>query len=138
MAVGTFGSGAFGTGGVPQTLALFWNGSAWKLVVTPNRGTSVNVLSRVSCTSAGQCQAVGWSQDTASGPRKTLIEAWKGTKWTLRASPSPAPGSKKDNYLGVTGSALNGVSCVTTSLCFAAGFHAKSNGIDETLIERYR
>jgi len=136
-AVGTYGGGKNGAPGVNRTLTESWNGSAWSLVPSPNRSAYANALSRVSCTAATACQAVGWSQETSAGSRHTLVEWWNGSKWVATSSPNPPTAAKPDNYLGVRGAALNGVSCVAPNACTAVGFYAVAGGVDHSLVERY-
>jgi hypothetical protein len=136
-AVGTWGAGANGKGGIPHTLAESWNGSAWSLVPSPNRSAYANTLSRVSCAAATACKAVGWSQETSGGSRRTLVESWNGSRWVATSSPNPPTSAKPDNYLRVRGAALNGVSCVAPSSCTAVGFYVTAGGFDHSLVERY-
>jgi hypothetical protein len=59
---------------------------------------------------AANCLAVGsYYNGSATLP---LAEKWNGTKWSIEASPSPHP--SKPNV-------LSGVSCPSTTLCWAAG-----------------
>jgi hypothetical protein len=91
----------------------------------------------VSCGAANSCKAVGWSQETNKGSRHTLVESWNGSKWVATSSPNPPTSATPDNYLGVRGAALNGVSCVAPSACTAVGFYATGGGVDHSLAERY-
>jgi hypothetical protein len=136
-AVGTYGAGANGKAGRPHTLAESWNGSAWSLQASPNRSAYANSLARVSCSTVSACKAVGWSQETSAGSRHTLVESWNGSKWVASSSPNPPTSATPDNYLGVRGAALNGVSCVAPSSCTAVGFYATGGGVDHSLVERY-
>jgi hypothetical protein len=133
-AVGQF-DGLTAGGVVSRTIAESWNGTAWSIAPSSNRSTESNVLSGVSCTSASACRAVGWFQNTSGGAYRTLIESWTGTAWKVVSSPSRAPGSTPDYFLRVTGSALNGVSCVSPPSCQAAGFYDTAGGHDQTLVE---
>ena len=137
-AVGNYGAGAFDKGGFRRTLVESWDGTEWSVASSPNRGTEPNVLAGVSCVSAGSCKAVGWYQQTSGGPYHTLIEPWDGTNWRLVSSPNRVAGSTPDNYLGVTGSALTGVSCLSAISCRAVGFHVNAGGFDQTLVESYQ
>ena len=56
------------------------------------------------------CFAVG-SSHTAFTYDKPLVERWNGTSWSVVASPNP---TGNDNR-------LNGISCSTTTTCFAVG-----------------
>jgi len=84
-------------------LAEFWNGRAWKLLSTPDRGIG-NQLTGVSCTAPDRCVAVGWS---LAG---TIAENWNGSRWRLMTTRNPAPDI-----------ALTSVSCASRSSCVAVG-----------------
>jgi hypothetical protein len=84
-------------------LAELWNGRAWRLLATPDRGVG-NQLTGVSCTTPGRCIAVGWS---LAG---TIAESWNGSRWRLMTTPNPAPDI-----------ALNSVSCASGSACVTVG-----------------
>ena len=108
MAVGKYKAGA---GGVWQTLAETWNGSAWTVNLPSNTSATVsNILSGVSCPSSGFCVAVGAAQTSGTGGA-TLVDLWNGTTWTLTTG------------FGVTadGDTLSGVSCASTVDCIAVG-----------------
>lgn len=103
------------------TLVEQWNGSTWSIVPSPNQPLALDsALTNVTCASSTFCFAVG-SYDTQLVTR-TLIERWDGSSWAITASPNP-PGSPDSELLGVT--------CNSTSSCFAVGL---GHG---TLIERW-
>ncbi len=79
----------------------------------------------VRCLSTSFCIAVG---DYFNGTNyQTLIEQWKGSSWSVVSSYNTS--TTEDNF-------LYGVSCKSTSFCFAAGEY--SNGThNQTLIERW-
>jgi hypothetical protein len=86
--------------------------SAWSVVPTPNpKGSLVDGLSWVSCTSAKFCIAVGDST-TSSTAVVTLAERWNGTAWSVVPTPHPK---------GSTRSVLSGVSCTSVTFCIAIG-----------------
>jgi len=117
MAVGAntgFRSAPFG----PRTLIESWNGAAWSIVPSPSRGTGDSLLDAVSCTSATHCMAIGGSGEGA------LVESWDGSSWTVLESPQPE------------GSGLNGVSCVSVTLCVFVGSDKPTDGApSQTLVE---
>ena len=118
--------GTFSTAGFHKTLVERWNGTAWAVVVSPNpAGATDSELMSVSCTSASNCDAVGFS--TISGVPKSLVERWNGTVWSIVASPNPS---------GATNSKLYGVSCATIILCQALGASV-SGGSTRTLAEQW-
>ena len=97
----------------PLTLAEVWKGKAWALQPTPSpHALPDSGLTGVSCTSASFCSAVGSNFDPVSAVSATLAERWNGTSWSVQSTPSPAGGSF---------TALNGVSCTTTTACEAVG-----------------
>jgi hypothetical protein len=77
----------------------------------------------VSCTSAAACTATG-TYGSRNGHYEPLIEAWNGTRWTIRAT--PAPGTIGNN-------SLSAVSCTSATACTAAGEYYNSGY--QTLIE---
>ena len=97
------------------------------MMTSPNP-SGYSFLNGVSCASTTSCDAVGYS---ASSPLfstgSTLVEHWNGTSWSIVTSPNP---------LGATAAALHGVSCPSTTTCFAAGTY-RVNANQYTLIERY-
>ena len=99
-----------------RSLIEQWNGTAWSIVPSPNpTGTNHNVqLSGVSCASTTSCFAVGNATNSSEFffTAKTVVEHWDGATWSIVASPNPA---------GAFVSELIGVSCASTTSCFAAG-----------------
>ena len=107
----------------PATLILRWNGTAWKVSPSPSRGSSS--LTGISCPTAKVCLAVGSS--IVDGRLQTLVVRWNGTAWKIVPSPSgPSEGE------------LYGISCVSSTSCFAVGttLSAFGDGTD-TLILRW-
>jgi hypothetical protein len=111
------------------TVVEHWNGAAWSIVSSPNpKGAFLSFLSGVSCASAKSCFAVGdYIGQTAGG---SLIEHWDGRHWSVVASPhaksSAKPRLRNRIKPGIVTSfeisgGLSGVSCPTTTSCFAVG-----------------
>jgi hypothetical protein len=121
-----FAVGYFNNGGGDITLVERWNGTSWSIVPSPNTSTQNGRLLGVSCTSSTNCFAVGY-YITSSGDTLTLVERWNGTSWSIVSSPNPT---------GATYSLLNGVSCTSSTSCFAAGGWETGDG-DGTLVERW-
>lgn len=95
-----------------QAIVQRWNGSEWKAQTVPKpEGATEAVLLGVSCPSSSACTAVGRYKNSAA-KWVTLVQSWNGTEWKIQSSPSP----------GVTGSELNGVSCLSSSECTAVGY----------------
>jgi hypothetical protein len=108
------------------TLIERWNGTSWSIVSSPSNSASAkNVLNGVTCLSASNCWAVG-SYYTGGGDQ-TLIEHWDGTLWTI--VPSPNTSDRQTNV-------LSGVTCASTSDCWAVGNHY-NGGPFQTLTEHY-
>ncbi len=102
------------------TFAERWDGSAWTLLPTPAAGTGTSLMS-LSCTSPTFCIAVGtthtFGRDSRAGfvgggrNARAVVERWDGSAWRVQATP-----------LGqLRGTALTGVSCVSSRFCIAVG-----------------
>jgi len=96
----TNSSGAF------QTLIEHWNGTSWKVVNSPNVGTSTNQLNGVAVVSATDIWAVG------SEAGQTLTEHWNGTSWKVVNSPD----------VGTLGTFLTAVAVVSANDIWAVGY----------------
>jgi hypothetical protein len=110
---------------VTRSLIEHWNGTAWTVVPSPNVGQGNNSLAAVAVRSANDAWAVGFFDDvTGSIPtRRTLIEHWNGTAWSVVASPNAGTG---DNWLTAA------VTPPGSSQVFASGISAEG-----TLVERF-
>jgi hypothetical protein len=113
---------------IDQTLTEHWNGSIWSIVSSPNTSAAPkNTLGAVTCVSASDCWAVGYYLENITAYDRTLIEHWDGTAWAIVSSPNPIVAGL--NF-------LFGVTCASTSECWAVGYADSSNGY-QTLIERW-
>jgi hypothetical protein len=119
---------------VYRTLIERWNGISWAIVSSPN-AAQINLLYGVTCVSASDCWAVGYSETVAGTGTaisdQTLIERWDGTSWAIVSSP---------NAIALAKNFLYGVTCVSASDCWAAGFSQSvvgTSNINQTLIERW-
>jgi len=95
-----------------RTLAEHWDGAHWALQITPNPTGPRDglTLGSVTCVSDTDCTSVGaYFHDTPPFVFKNLIQHWNGVHWSAVGSPDP------------TISALLGVTCVSTSSCYAVG-----------------
>jgi putative hemolysin len=119
-------AGHYYNGAHEQTLIERRNGGSWGLVSSPNTSTTQdNNLSGVSCVSSSFCMATGFYNNGTSD--QTLIERWNGNSWSRVSSPNGS--STQYNF-------LDGVSCLSSSFCMAAGLY--SNGsTSQTLVERW-
>ena len=107
-------------GSANRTLIERYNGSAWSVVASPNKGSGNNALNGVSMIS-GAGWAVGYTQ---SGPYKPLALHWNGTQWSL-----VAPGSSTSDAL------FTGVDTLANGSAWAVGFQLTANGTRHTLIQ---
>jgi hypothetical protein len=105
------------------TLAERWNGSAWSIMSTPNRGGAPGSnLAGVSCSSPTACTGAG-SYSLADGRPVTLAERWNGSSWSIQNTPQP-PG---------IWSWFMGVSCPSPTTCAAVAVHLSNQRHGETL-----
>jgi hypothetical protein len=67
---------------IPNTLIARWNGTAWKLVPSPNPDAKDgDTLNAVSATSATNAWAVGGTDIPQGGNPRTVILHWNGAAW---------------------------------------------------------
>ena len=98
-----------------KTLAMRWDGKKWSILNTPNApGSAISVLSGVACSSSTSCFAVGgyFVSTMDSTNELTLVEQWNGSTWSIVPSP---------NQPLAVDSSLTGVTCASSTLCFAVG-----------------
>ena len=108
--------------------ALSW---APGVVVTPPANAGANpdeVISSLSCPSAGNCTAVGSYQDT-SGKTQGLLATESGGYWSA-ASEAPLP---TNAYAVNPNVSLTSVSCATAANCTAVGSYLDVNGLTQGL-----
>jgi hypothetical protein len=117
-----------GAAHVHKTLALHWNGTAWKRVPSANPSSTGNLLNGVSVSSATNAWAVG-DYFNGAGIAQTLIEHWNGTAWKRVPSANPG-GASRSNI-------LNGVAAVSGAGAWAVGDYSNSANADKTLIEHW-
>ena len=114
------------------TLVEQWNGKVWSIVASPNpTARPDSLLYSVSCSSATNCFAVGWSQSLLDPDtvKYTLIEHWNGKAWAIVASPNRSTAPNNNLY---------GVACVSTTNCFAIGASLSlDETADSTLVEHW-
>jgi hypothetical protein len=97
--------GVGGDSAPDEPLAYGWNGAAWT-EQNPAIPSDDGDLTRVSCTAAAHCTAVGVNGDS-DGP---FAEGLHSTGWSLQGTPS--------------GGYMNDVSCLTAGSCVAVGASA--------------
>jgi hypothetical protein len=105
-----------------RTLALHWDGKAWRRVPTPNPAAPGMSAAEVSATlvavaavAPGQVWAVGHYYVVTNGHHgyRTLVLRWDGKSWTQ--VPSVDPGGPRRSNL------LNGVAAVASNDVWAVG-----------------
>jgi len=109
-----------------------WNGTSWAVVNSPRAATQKNLLLGVTCASASDCWAVGYSYYAGNDISNTLIERWDGTSWTVVQSPNGI----------IPNNRFRSVACASTSECWAVGMAFATPDLNlfkgqQTLIERW-
>lgn len=69
-----------------KTLIEHWDGKQWKVVTSPNPGSSGNLLYGISAASANDIWAVG--QYFNNSPDQSLVEHWNGKQWDVVKTPT--------------------------------------------------
>ena len=108
-----------------------WNGATWSLTAGPANAVAYGGFFGVTCVSIADCWAVGTTLLGQGGqPAGTLAAHWNGTAWSAVSTPNPA---------GATGAVLQGVTCVSTSDCWAVGYTTTAAGGNEStlLVEQW-
>jgi hypothetical protein len=123
------GSGDASSGNT-RPLVLHWNGSGWTdQAVTNPLSIAQTILHAVTCDPSGTtCEAVGVSF-SRTGSEFPTAESWDGTHWSLQHVPVPG---------GSTLASLDGISCPSTTSCFAVGtLRITSPQVDQPLVEHW-
>ena len=107
-------------------LVEHWDGISWSIQATPAPVGATDIsLNGVSCVSSNVCTAVG--SNIIANHLEPLAESWNGTSWSIQATQHRVDG---------TDGGLNGVSCVSLSVCAAVGSNSVANH-QETLVESW-
>jgi len=109
-----------------QALLLHWDGTSWTAVSSPTIASSNVYPQALSATGTRDVWMVGYQESNA--PRssyRTLIEHWNGTGWSV--VPSPNPGTTSNLVLGVT--------ALSTTDAWAAGYYYTTTGAAELLLQ---
>jgi hypothetical protein len=113
--------GGYSTATGGGTLVLHWTGTNWTKLRSPAPSGATSVaLSGVSAVSPTDVWTAGYYGNSSGGPIP-LIERWNGTGWKPVTAPLPS---------GATEGALQGVSAVSATDTWAAGFAYTNNGND--------
>ena len=100
--------GSFGQGAPSRTLVEHWDGTAWTVVPSPNKGPFPNALSDVDAVAPDDIWAVGtWF--TKAFDDRTLTLHWDGTSWSRVASPNSGPTSAANDLVSVSAVATDDV-----------------------------
>ncbi|HUC07427.1 MAG TPA: hypothetical protein VMR96_04995, partial [Solirubrobacterales bacterium] len=116
------------SGGSIKNLAMFWNGTEWKLqTLTDPKEAAQSTLLDVACTpTPNRCTAVGGWKNSAL-EQFTMAYRFDGSTWTLQSTPNPS---------GSIASVFQEVSCATETSCTAAGsWVSGGGGSNQTLAE---
>jgi hypothetical protein len=111
-----------------QSLIEHYNGTSWSVVASTSPGVTDNPLLGVTCTASSQCFAVGREEMSSASDTSGLIEQWNGSAWATTAAAA---------ILAPVSNELYGISCLSDSNCWAAGYSNSSSGLGQTLIEQW-
>jgi hypothetical protein len=116
-----------------QTLSLRWNGTAWKVVPSPNPGGSSaeSAFNSVVTLSPANAWGVGYYFDTATSTTETMALHWNGTAW--HKAPTPSPGSSVSSLLAVAGASSTNIWAVGDSSSTSASC-SEGTFVDRTLV----
>ena len=103
--------------GLAGTLIEQWNGASWAISSFSTPGT----LLGVRCRATNFCWAVGETPGEATDTEQPLAVTWNGAAWSIVGTADPGSYGR-----------LEGVTCVSTTECIAAG----SDSVG-TLIEQW-
>jgi len=110
--------GSYSTSSQNFTLAERWNGSEWSLQSMPTMPSeTVYKLESIACPASNDCTAVGYSETELGNKVVPLAEHWNGTTWTVSSIANPEKATRAWIY---------GISCVSTSDCWAVGYRNKT------------
>lgn len=120
--------------GLPLSITASATQAVASPVATPraNAIATSGELNGVACVSATWCMAVGIGVPVNSAPPdgKVLAEVWNGSTWSIHSPVAPS---------GSTSSVLSGVTCSSTTNCFAVGsYTTATNTQGKVLIYRWK
>jgi hypothetical protein len=111
----------------PGTLTEHWNGSAWKLVPSPNVTEGYNELNDVDGAGPHDMWAVGFDNISYYGSERTLALHWNGRRWSVVDTPN----------LGTTANMLQGVTAISRQEAWAVGFGNDGGGFQGDAIAEH-
>lgn len=122
--------GYYDTSSGEFTLIERWNGLAWAVVSSPNHSGGASFptddLWSVSCVKkvSNFCMAAGHYLNSGF-VKRTLVEKWNGTTWSVVRSPNTSSTQNDAWY--------SGISCPTTSFCMDTTFSSPNTGNEQTV-----
>ncbi len=100
--------GSYGQGAPSRTLIEHWDGTAWSVVPSPNKGPFPNSLSAIDAVAADDIWAVGtWF--TKAFVDRTLILHWDGVSWHRVQSPNAGSTGAANDVVAVAAIAADDV-----------------------------
>lgn len=119
-----------------RTLTMHWNGTAWKIVPSPNPGSTPNcqsantgnVLNSISPIASNDIWAAGFSFDCTTAELKPMVIHWNGSAWQV----APTPKLRTNDN-----SSFNGILALATDNVYAVGYTPAANGEVLSLIEHW-
>jgi hypothetical protein len=111
-------------------LAERWNGHRWTVQRARNPGGArSSALEAVSCSSASDCTAVGYTNFGEGNNNVPLVERWNGHRWAIQRTPRPSHAD----------SLLLAVSCSSVDACTAVGYEimGRFGNHGQALIQRW-
>jgi hypothetical protein len=106
---------------------LHWNGHTWSRTPVSQPGgtgaTALNELGWVTCSSAGNCWAVGAYGGTNPSTELNQAQHWNGKRWVFVHTPNPVGTAANDENV------LFSVRCTAASNCWAVGGTEKAGSV---------
>jgi hypothetical protein len=97
--------GALATRTSHRTVAMHWNGKAWKIVRSANPSSKYQAFAAVTADSARSVWAVGTYYDAGARRMRTLVERWDGKRFRKVAS-GDRPNSELKDVAVIRGAAF--------------------------------
>jgi hypothetical protein len=107
----------------PTGIAEAWDGTSWSAQTLVDPGSTAFRMAGIACPTTTSCATVGRYTRTRL---LTAVERWNGTSWSVQTSANNASGGR-----------LNGVACVETRFCLAAGTAVDQFGYEANLGYRW-
>jgi hypothetical protein len=122
--------GSNDVGGAYKTLIEHWNGTAWRIVSSPDPASgqhTTNTLTSVVALSKTNAWAIGFYEKHTTSFR-TLVLHWNGSSWSV--VPSPNSGTGENTLLAIAARNATDI--------WAVGYHqARPGGSRQTLTEHW-